>query len=232
MNKKAFAHIQNWVFDLDNTLYPPERDLFALVDVRMTDFIKKTLAINHDQAATIQKKYWMDYGTTLRGLMVKHDIKPDVFLDFVHDIDVSELNPDPELDKVLSELEGPKFIFSNGTTLHAENVANQLGILHHFDDVFDIRAGDYVPKPQADVYDKMLAKFSIDPKRSVFFEDIARNLAPAANLGMTTVWLRPPLDKNTPPHNKISYAGTYEGTEEDYIDHIIDALVPFLKTLV
>ena len=228
MSKEAFENIKYWVFDLDNTLYPPEQDLFAKVDVRMTDFIQQRLNMEKEQAYIVQKKYWQEYGTTLSGLMNEHGLDPDDFLDFVHDIDVSQLSPNPELSQILSALEGQKFIFTNGTVQHAENVSRQLGIDHLFDDIFDIRAANYIPKPQAEVYDAMVNQLKIDPHQSVFFEDMARNLPPAAALGMKTVWVRPQIEDGAPPHAHISH----ELSDQHEFDHVVDALEPFLRSLL
>ncbi len=241
MSKHALAQIKHWIFDLDNTLYPPELDLFAKIDVRITLYIKNKLNLSHEAAFRMQKLYWKKYGTTLWGLMKKHNLNPDDFLDFVHDIDISRLSPDTELDEALAGIGGQKYIFTNGTTQHAENVCRQLGIWHHFDGVFDIRAAEYIPKPQKPAYEKMIAHFNINPAQAVFFEDMARNLPPAAELGLKTVWLRsalspalsPALDSNA-PHSYPSHTShtSHRHDEPHVFDYTIDALVPFLKALV
>lgn len=227
MSKYDLKDIKYWIFDLDNTLYPPEQDLFAKVDVRMTEFIQSRLNLSQEDAFLIQKRYWKEYGTTLSGLMQQHQLSPDDFLDFVHDIDVSQLSPDPELDLALSELNGVKYIFTNGTTQHAENVSRQLGIRHHFEDIFDIRAADYIPKPQKPAYEKMITHFGINPAEAIFFEDMARNLPPAAELGLKTVWVRPALAPDAPDHAHISH----EQSDTHQFDFVIDALAPFLQKL-
>ncbi|MDP6222286.1 MAG: pyrimidine 5'-nucleotidase [Candidatus Micropelagos thuwalensis] len=216
-----------YLFDLDNTLYPPEKNLFAHVDVRMTAFIEEKLGLTHDEAFFIQKKYWKEYGTTLSGLMQFHGLEPDEFLDFVHDIDVSPLTPDPELSTALANLPGKKYIFTNGTQKHAERVSDRLGVLHHFDDIFDIRAADYVPKPDKNVYHKLIANYDINPDKTIFFEDMARNLLPAHELGMTTVWLKPKLSEDAPQHAKIGH----EGADGGHINYEIDNLVDFLSLM-
>ena len=227
MSKHVLKDVKYWIFDLDNTLYPPEMDLFAKVDVRMTEYIEDRLNLSREDAFTIQKKYWKEYGTTLSGLMQQHQLSPDDFLDFVHDIDVSRLSPDPELDAALSGLKGDKYIFTNGTTQHAENVSRQLGIDHHFADIFDIRAADYIPKPQKPAYEKMISHFGINPTEAVFFEDMARNLPPAAELGLKTVWVRPALAPDAPDHARISH----EQSDIHRFDFVIDSLAPFLRDL-
>ena len=227
MSKHDLKNVKYWIFDLDNTLYPPELDLFAKVDVRMTSYIQDRLSLSHDEAFRLQKLYWKEYGTTLSGLMEEHKLSPDDFLDFVHDIDVSRLSPDPELDQALAGLNGIKYIFTNGTTQHAENVSQQLGIRHHFEDIFDIRAADYIPKPQKSAYEKMITHFGINPAESIFFEDMARNLPPAAELGLKTVWVRPALAPDAPAHAHISH----EQSDLHKFDYVVDALAPFLKEI-
>ena len=184
---RKFNEIEAWVFDLDNTLYPLHHNLFEQVDKRMTAFIQDALDVDRDQAYFLQKSYLREFGTSLAGLMKRHGMKPDNFLEFVHDIDVSVLTPDPALHDAIAALPGRKFIFTNGTTRHAENVANRLGVMGLFEDVFDIVAANYIPKPNADIYPAMLERFNISADKSAFFEDMARNLAPAHELGMTTV---------------------------------------------
>lgn len=184
---EQFTRITDWVFDLDNTLYPSEHDLFFQVDQRMTAFISEALALEAPEARRLQKLYLRDYGTTLAGLMAQHNMPPQKFLDFVHDVDVSVLPPDPDLARAIERLPGRKFIFTNGTHAHAERVAGQLGVLHLFDDIFDIVRADYIPKPHPDIYPNMLKQFDLIAQNTAFFEDLARNLEPAHHLGMTTV---------------------------------------------
>ncbi len=193
----------------------------------MTRFIEKELNLNHQDAFALQKKYWLDYGTTLSGMMRHHGTEPDAFLQFVHDVDISTLAPNDALGTALAALDAPKYIFTNATAAHAENVARQLGILNHFDGIFDIYAANYIPKPQIAPYDKMLSHFNIDPTAAALIEDMARNLSPAAERGMTTIWLRPPPHEDATSHTQMSHIGADEG----HIDHVIDALVPFLQSL-
>ena len=166
---RSFADIKAWVFDLDNTLYPAGQNLFAQIDVRMTAFIQDALKVDRDEAYRVQKEFLGEYGTTLSGLMNEHGLPPGPFLDFVHDIDVSVLKADPHLADALDALPGKKFIFTNGTVQHAENVTKQLGIADLFDDVFDIVAADYRPKPHAAIYPEMLSRFGIEAHKSAFF---------------------------------------------------------------
>ena len=181
---------ETWLFDLDNTLYCASTNLFGQIDVRMKSFIANLLDIKPNEALKIQKQYFREYGTTLLGLMNRHDIDPKTFLDYVHDIDVQVLQPNPILDKALKELPGRKIIFTNADVGHSLRVMERLGISQHFEAIFDIVASDYIPKPQPEVYQALINQFSIRPKHTVMFEDMARNLKPAADLGMTTVWVR------------------------------------------
>jgi putative hydrolase of the HAD superfamily len=183
-------HIDAWVFDLDNTLYPASCSLFPQIDLRMRQFIATHLSLPLDEAFRLQKLYYRDYGTTLRGLMLRHGIEPAAFLDFVHEVDCGVLEPSPRLDAALDRLPGRKVIFTNGSEKHAANVLARLGLARHFDGIFDIKAADYVPKPDPETYRRMVARHAIRPERAAMFEDIHRNLVPAAAIGMTTVWVK------------------------------------------
>ncbi|MEZ5893940.1 MAG: pyrimidine 5'-nucleotidase [Parvularculaceae bacterium] len=183
----GFGHIDSWVFDLDNTLYAAECQLFAQIDARMTDFVRARLNLPHEEARRLQKAYYVEYGTTMSGLMTLHDVCPDEFLDYVHDIDVSVITPNGALSDALAALPGRKFIFTNGSVKHAENVAGALGVLHHFDEIFDIKAAGYAPKPKREPYEKFLSSHNIAPDRAIMFEDIAVNLEAPHALGMATV---------------------------------------------
>ena len=188
--RSDFAEIDDWVFDLDNTLYPASTNLFAQIDARMKSFISRALNLTPDEAFALQKSYYHRYGTSLRGLTKHHGIDPDAFLDYVHDIDHSVLNADPRLDTLLAALPGRKLIYTNGSAYHAESTVKRLGVAHHFADIFDIRAGDYIPKPDPAGYAALIAKHAVRPAKAVMFEDSQKNLAPAAALGMTTVYVR------------------------------------------
>ena len=185
--KTAFTLVDTWVFDLDNTLYPAECNLFAQVDQRMGAFISELLGVDRAEARRIQKDYYYRYGTTLAGLMAEHRLPPQRFLDYVHDIDLAAVPEAPELGAVIERLPGRKYIFTNGSRRHAERVAAKLGVLHHFEDIFDIVAGDYVPKPAADAYDRFLKAHGVEPRASAMFEDIPHNLEAPHALGMATV---------------------------------------------
>jgi putative hydrolase of the HAD superfamily len=225
---QRFADIKGWVFDLDNTLYPASRNLFAQIDQRMTAFIGEALNVEKDEAYRLQKQFLGEYGTTLAGLMNKHGMPPGPFLDFVHDIDVSVLAPDPHLSDAIAALPGKKFIFTNGTVDHAERVMGQLGVASHFEDIFDIVAGDYSPKPNPEIYPAMLNRFGLDAPSTAFFEDMARNLTPAHLLGMTTVLVE---ESGADTLEAMNMPVEYRTHEEAHIHHKTDDLVGFLTAI-
>lgn len=221
-----FARITDWVFDLDNTLYPHHSNLFLQIDVKMTSYVSELLSLPREEARKLQKELYLEYGTTLSGLMARHGIDPDDFLRRVHDIDYSWLAPDPALGIAIRALPGRKFIFTNGDRGHAERAARQLGILDHFDDIFDIVAADLTPKPARQSYDKFVALHRIAGPNAVMFEDLARNLAVPKALGMTTVLVVP---RNFEP----TFAEIWERdpANEDDVDYVTDDLAGFLGTL-
>jgi putative hydrolase of the HAD superfamily len=180
-------HVTDWIFDLDNTLYPARCNLFVQVDRRIGLFIQERLALDADAARALQKRYFHEHGTTLRGLMTHHAIDPQVFLEFVHEIDVAAVPPSPALAAALARLPGRKFIFTNGSLAHADRVMARLGVAHCFDCVFDIVAANYLPKPDPTTYRRLVERHGIDPAAAAMIEDLPRNLRPAAALGMTTV---------------------------------------------
>ena len=219
MNTNEFEHIESWVFDLDNTIYPARFNLFDQVDVRIGAFIARLLDLDAVDARRIQKQYFREHGTTLNGLMQNHDVDPHEFLGFVHDIDVACIPPDPGLGISLDKLAGRKVIYTNGSTGHAETVLERLGVADRFDGIFAITDADFVPKPDAAPYGVLIERFQIDPRRAVMVEDLARNLEPAAALGMTTVWVR-----------TDSVWGA-EGSESGYVHHVIDDVADWLAGL-
>lgn len=179
-----------WLFDLDNTLYPASCRLFDQVDRRMGEFVRDFLGLaDPAEARRIQKQYLRDYGTTLRGLMEVHGLHPDAFLDYVHAIDLSPVAPDPALDAAIAALPGRKLIYTNGSEKHAVGILDRLGLSAHFEAIFDIAAADFLPKPDRRSYDALCRRHALDPEATVFFDDMPRNLAPAAAMGMTTVWV-------------------------------------------
>lgn len=206
-----------WIFDLDNTLYSARIDLFSQIDEKMRSYIAAFLGLPVDDAYALQKQYFREYGTSLRGLMHVHGMEPEPFLRHVHDIDVSVIPADPALDAVLAMLPGRKLIYTNASTVHAVRVMDRLGIGRHFDAVFDIVEASFQPKPEPAPYDALIARFELDPRRTVMVEDMARNLAPAAAMGMTTAWIR-----------SGSELGEL-GATTVRIDHTVDDLVPWLE---
>lgn len=195
----AFANVNAWVFDLDNTLYPSEANLFAQVDARMTDYVAKALDLDEASARRIQKTYYADYGTTLAGLMARHNVDATDFLAFVHDIDVSVLTPCAMLRTHIQALPGRKFVFTNGSLCHAERVLAARGLDGVFDGIHDIAAGDLLPKPHAGAYDRFMSAFDVDPNRAAMFEDIPRNLDAPSAMGMATVLVRTSVDWSHEP---------------------------------
>ncbi|OYX63738.1 MAG: pyrimidine 5'-nucleotidase [Novosphingobium sp. 32-60-15] len=183
------THVDCWIFDLDNTLYPPSTRLFDQIDVRMGQFIQNLLGCDPVEAHRVQKLYFHDHGTTLSGLMHYHAIDPHDFLNFVHDIDMAPLVAAPRLADKLAALPGRKLVFTNGDDAYAARVLASLGLSDSFDGMWDIHAMNYRPKPEPSAYAGLIEAFAIRPETAVFVEDMARNLAPAKALGMQTVWL-------------------------------------------
>ena len=221
------SDIKNWVFDLDNTLYSPEDDIFSQIDKRMTEFIISKFNVNEEEAFNLQKKYFLEYGTTLSGLMKRENIDPDEFLEFVHDINLEILKPNIELSKIIKNLPGDKFIFTNGSKKHAENVLKQLEMSGIFDDIFDIKESNFIPKPNINAYLNFIDKTKIEPDVSIMFEDIGRNLEAAKKLGMKTVLIK----RNVPMRNDKFKTKDFESLWEDYdfADCITDDLVKFFN---
>jgi putative hydrolase of the HAD superfamily len=185
--RRGFNHVEAWIFDLDNTLYPASCDLFSQVDQRMSSFIAETLGVPREHARHLQKAYYRQFGTTLAGLMKVHKLPPGPFLDYVHDIDLSVVPELPDLAAAIEALPGRRLIFTNGSRRHAENVARKLGVLHLFEDICDIAALEFVPKPEREAFDRMLKLHAVPAVKSAMFEDMPHNLEPASTLGMTTV---------------------------------------------
>ncbi|MDX1575376.1 MAG: pyrimidine 5'-nucleotidase [Kiloniellales bacterium] len=212
--------VEVWIFDLDNTLYPASCNLFDQVDARMSAFIQEILSLEPLEARRVQKQYFREHGTTLRGLMDRHEVDPAAFLDYVHDIDFSVIPQSPGLEAVLARLSGRKLVFTNATVPYSRQVLGRLGITHHMEAIFDIVAADYRPKPEPESYRQLVAEHGIDPRRAVLVEDIARNLAPAAALGMTTVWIPNDTDWSR------------DGAEDGHVHHVAEDLAAWLEDLL
>ena len=215
----SLSHIDTWIFDLDNTLYPESCSLFDQVDRRMGLFIEQLLGLDAASARSLQKQYFREHGTTLRGLMSVHDIDPQSYLKFVHAIDASGITHNAALDQALSRLPGRKIIFTNASVPHAENIMARLGISAHFSEIYDIVRANYRPKPEPETYEDFTASLGVNPATAIFFEDSAQNLAPAAAMGMTTVWLE--------THGN----GSAQGAEYDHVHHRTDDLVSWLTSI-
>jgi putative hydrolase of the HAD superfamily len=184
-----FRHIHNWIFDLDNCLYPASTQLFALIDERMGAYIQRLLGCGPDEAKRVQKAHFHEHGTTLAGLMKHHDIDPGDFLDDVHDIPLDRVGRNDRLGAALALLPGRKFVFTNGDAPYARRVLEAIGIDQHFDDLHDVRASEFRPKPDPHGYAILCERFGIDPRAALLADDMAQNLAPAKAIGMTTVWV-------------------------------------------
>ena len=216
---KNLLNIKYWIFDLDNTLYSGQTKVFSEVDKKMSTFISKKMNVDVVQAKKIQKEYFYEYGTTLSGLMKQDGIDPHDFLEFVHDIDISWLPKDLKLREELIKIKEKKYIFTNGSHAHVENITKQLSIDDLFDGTFDIVDANFVPKPHIEPYKKIVQKFDLEPTKSILIEDIAHNLEQAKNLGMKTCWLE----------NEESFAK--KDADKPYIDYKIKSLPSFLQEI-
>ncbi len=224
--KRGFAHVDTWVFDLDNTLYPHHVNLWQQVDVRIRDFVAQYLKVSKGEAFKIQKDYYKRYGTTMRGMMTEHGLRADDFLAYVHEIDHSPLEPNPAMGAAIEKLSGRKLILTNGSKAHAAKVLERLGIDRHFEGVFDIVSAELEPKPARATYLRFLRMHNVDPSRAAMFEDLARNLVTPHDLGMTTILVVPDGTKNV-----VREDWELEGRDAAYVDHITDDLTGFLQNL-
>jgi putative hydrolase of the HAD superfamily len=208
--------VETWIFDLDNTLYPASCRLFDQVQRRMTEFICERLSVSPEEAAELRRTYFREHGTTLRGLMTRDDIDPHEFLAFVHDIDLACVPPDPALAAALRQLSGRKIVHTNGSVRHAQRLLDHLGLSDSFTGIVDIVAADFDPKPSLPGYRLLLRRHAVAAQTALMIEDIARNLAPAAALGMTTAWVR----------NGLDWAAA--DADSAYIHHVVDDLAGLL----
>ncbi len=218
-----YAQIDTWLFDLDLTLYPPEANIMAQIRDRIALYVERHFSVDSPQAHAIRQKYYLQYGTTLGGLMVEHGVYPHDYLDFVHDVDFSALVPRPDIAEHIAALPGRKIIFTNADAPYAHKVLAKLGFAHVFEAVFDIHAMEYLPKPAAPSYVQICQQFGLNPERSLFIEDSAHNLEPAKDIGMTTVWIN---------HAAESQSKKDGGAQKPlYIDHEIDRLDQWLASV-
>ena len=224
---RPFSHIDTWVFDLDNTLYPHHVNLWQQVDQRIGEFVSAWLKVSADEARRIQKDYYRRYGTTMRGMMTEHGVRADDYLAYVHQIDHSPLQPNPAMGAAIARLPGRKLILTNGSIDHVDKVLARLGIATHFEAVFDIIAADLEPKPAPQTYQKFLRDHRVDPASSAMFEDLARNLVVPHQLGMTTVLV-------VPQGARVVLREDWElaGRDAPHVDHVTDDLTGFLRSVI
>jgi len=208
------AHITTWLFDLDNTLYPHECEVMALVERRMSAFVARETGLSHDEAYALQKRYLNEHGTTLAGLMAHHGVEPRRFLDEVHDVSLDSLNPDPELNDLIKALPGRKIVFTNGDSFHAGRLLTKMDMGDLFDGIFHLEHANFIPKPSLATFELMMKAHVVDAANTVFFEDSPRNLKPAYGLGMKTVLVGPKALENT----------------DDFVDFRSPSLKAFLQS--
>tara|TARA_B100000686_G_C16785672_1_gene975072 strand:+ start:2116 stop:2790 length:675 start_codon:yes stop_codon:yes gene_type:complete len=214
------SKINTWIFDLDNTLYQTTPKMLAQIDDLMGSFISDFLAVNRAEARRIQKQYFKTHGLTLRGLMVEHSLDPEKYIKHLSRLDLSSVKKNPKLAEMLELLPGQKIIHTNAFTQHTEEVMDRIGITKYFDAVFDIVDANFIPKPALDPYIQLCDMYNINPARAVMVEDIARNLKPAADLGMTTVWVQTNINWGRNP------------VEDNYIDYQTNNLMTWLENIV
>ncbi|MEN3747174.1 pyrimidine 5'-nucleotidase [Sphingomonas sp. HF-S3] len=217
--RPELSHIRNWIFDLDNTLYPASANLFDLIDARIGAYVERLLNLDSVEARKVQKAYFHEHGTTLAGLMAEHGVDPRDYLDDVHDVDMAVLEQNEALVGALARLPGRKLIFTNGDVAYAGRVLDRLGLAQTFEAIHDIHATAYRPKPDPLAYAGLCEAFDIVPHESLFVEDMARNLKPAKAIGMTTVWI-----------DNGSEQGP--GEDRDFIDYTITDLGQWLHDML
>ena len=214
MQTPDLSHVETWLFDLDNTLYPPACELMAMVDERMNLFIQRQAGLDPVAARELRKQYFHEHGTTLAGLIAHHGVDPAVFIDEVQDVSMDCVQLDLPLREALQRLPGRRLVFTNAGGRYTEQVLERIGIADLFEDIFHIEAADYIPKPQRSTFEKMVARHGVSAAGACFFEDSERNLAPAAELGMTTVLVG--------DHAAASTAA--------FVHHRTQSLAPFLAS--
>jgi putative hydrolase of the HAD superfamily len=215
----GLQHVDTWLFDLDNTLYPAECDLFELIEARMGLYLERLLDCDAVEAKRVQKLYFREYGTTLAGLTARHSIDPHDFLDFVHDVPLDRITPNQALKMHINALPGRKLVYTNGDAPYAQRVLDALGMGDSFEAIFDIVASDLIPKPAASSYTALCDRHAINPKTAFFADDMARNLRPAKALGMATLWI----------NNGSEQAEA--ASDHDHIDHKANCLTRWFDTM-
>ena len=219
-----------WVFDLDNTLYPAECDLFAQIDERMTDFVARFLRMEKAEARALQKQYYAEHGTTLKGMMSLHGMAPEEFLSHVHEIDLSPLPHLPGLCDAIAALPGRKLVYTNGSRRHAERVTAHMQLTASFDGLFGIEDSQFHPKPTQAAYDAFCAHHDVDPARAVFFEDLERNLKPAHAMGFATVLVGSAKDWSHEPVE--ARPASAEDADHPHVDYLTNDLTGFLQDVL
>lgn len=222
---RALDHVTDWIFDLDNTLYPRACNLFAQIDTRITHYVMAVTKLDFAAARDLQKAYYRDHGTTLNGLMASHAVDPDHFLAAVHAIDYSPVAPHPELVAAIAALPGRKFIFTNADAGHATAVLTRLGAGDIFSGIFDIRLAQFDPKPLAVAYERFLAAHGVDPARAAMFDDLEKNLRVPHETGMATVQVVAGADFS---HEQCDPWELGRGDGQPHVHHITDDLAAFL----
>ncbi|HRD78907.1 MAG TPA: pyrimidine 5'-nucleotidase [Hyphomicrobiaceae bacterium] len=225
--RRGFDRTETWIFDLDNTLYPAECNLFAEVDRRMAEYIQRFLGVPYDYAKHLQKAYYRQFGTTLAGMMQVHNMDPTDFLHYVHEIDLTPVPASPALRAAIERLPGRKLIFTAGSHRHAERVAGKLGILDLFEDIIDIVDSGFLPKEKAESYGRLIASHGIEPGACAMFEDMPHNLEPAHLLGMTTVLVHSSKVDHPVQQRIRSWTSV-----PDHIHHMTEDLAEFLAGIV
>jgi len=217
---QRFHHIRDWIFDLDNCLYPASAGLFSLIDERMGAYIERLLGCDPAEAKRVQKAHFHEHGTTLAGLMKEHRIDPHEFLEDVHDIPLDRIGRDERLGRALGRLPGRKFVFTNGDAPYARRVLEAIGVHGQFDELHDIHASELRPKPDPHGYALLCERFGIDPGHALLADDMVQNLAPAKALGMTTVW----VDNGSERGN--------HGFDESFVDHRVEHVGEWLESIL
>ena len=213
--------INTWIFDLDNTLYSADSGIFQQVHKLMGEFISKNLKMDMVEAKKLQSKYYKQHGTTLRGLMDNHGVEPDYFLDEVHKLDYSIVGPDEVLNKELEKIQGRKIIYTNANKKHVVDVLERINLANFFDEIFDIKMANYIPKPEIRPYEQIVDIFNINPSSSAMFDDIAKNLVPAKKVGFTPVWVDAGYE---------NFSDDIQASK-DYLDYSTRNLSSFLKDI-
>lgn len=222
------SHIRTWIFDLDNTLYRADVSFFADIGEKMTHFISRYLTMQPEAARLLQEEYYHDYGATLSGLMDIHGMDPAEFLDYVHDVDLSVLTPNPALREAIAALPGRKLIFTNGSRGHIQNVASHLNLLDLFEGGFAIEDADYLPKPKRSAYETFNQVFDVNPQEAIFFEDTIRNLEVPKAMGMTTILVGDDVEQTEAGGVRATDPGTGRTFEANYVDHVANDLASWL----